>query len=138
MKFISGKKYLIVSALAGFVVIAVAATKPPAMKATDNKFTNLKVLPKDISEKEMNKIMVDEFEDALGVSCNFCHAKQKDSEKLDYASDENPQKENARNMMRMTLEINQKYFMVKHPLIGDSSLQITCNNCHQGQPYPGQ
>ena len=137
MKF-SGKKYLIVSALAGFVVIAVAATKPPATKRADNKFTNLKVLPKDISEKEMNKIMVDEFEDALGVSCNFCHAKQKDSEKLDYASDENPQKENARNMMRMTLEINQKYFMVKHPLIGDSSLQITCNNCHQGQPYPGQ
>ncbi|MEO8406450.1 MAG: c-type cytochrome, partial [Chitinophagaceae bacterium] len=116
----------------------VAATKPPAMKAADTKFTNLKVLPKDISEKEMNIIMVDEFEDALGVSCNFCHAKQKDSEKLDYASDENPQKENARNMMRMTLEINQKYFMVKHPLIGDSSLQISCNNCHQGQPYPGQ
>ena len=92
----------------------------------------------DISEKKMNSIMVDEFEDALGVSCNFCHVKQKDSEKLDYASDENPMKENARKMMRMSIDINEKYFNAKHPMIGDSLLTISCNTCHNGQAYPGQ
>jgi cytochrome c553 len=81
--------------------------------------------------------MIDEFEDGLGVSCGFCHKKQKDSEKLDYASDEKPEKEIARMMMKMSLAINRKYFGVRHPQIGDSTMVITCNTCHNGRPFPG-
>ena len=33
--------------------------------------------------------------------------------------------------------VNEKYFQVTHPLIGDSTLAITCITCHKGQPRPG-
>ena len=62
--------------------------------------------------------MVSDFEDALGVGCNFCHAHGKIEGELDYASDAKPEKEIARSMMRVTLGINKKYFNIKHPVIG--------------------
>ena len=117
----------------GIVVVAgIAAVPAPA-----NEYKNLKVLPKDISTKDLSRIMIDDFEDGLGVSCGFCHAEEKDSHKLDYASDEKPEKEIARLMMKMTLDVNEKYFQVTHPLIGDSTLSISCVTCHRGQPRPG-
>lgn len=119
-------------ALGIVVVLGIAAVPAPA-----NEYKNLKVLPKDISTKDLSRIMIDDFEDGLGVSCGFCHAEEKDSHKLDYASDEKPEKEIARLMMKMTLDVNEKYFQVTHPLIGDSTLSITCVTCHRGQPRPG-
>ena len=119
-------------ALGIVVIVGIAAVPAPA-----NEYKNLKVLPKDISTKDLSRIMIDDFEDGLGVSCGFCHAEEKDSHKLDYASDEKPEKEIARLMMKMTLDVNEKYFQVTHPLIGDSTLAITCITCHKGQPRPG-
>ena len=126
------KKYGVIVALGIVVIAGIAAVPAPA-----NEYKNLKVLPKDISTKDLSRIMIDDFEDGLGVSCGFCHAEEKDSHKLDYASDEKPEKEIARLMMKMTLDVNEKYFQVKHPLIGDSTLSITCITCHRGQPRPG-
>jgi hypothetical protein len=126
------KKFIIITGL--LVVVSICVT---AMQVPGNEYTNLKVLPRDISTKELNKIMIDDFEDDLGVSCNYCHAKAKgETEKLDYASDEKPEKEIARNMMRMTLKLNKQYFKTKHPLIGSKELTVTCNTCHNGQPHP--
>jgi hypothetical protein len=126
------KKYGVIGALGIVVIAGIAAVPAPA-----NEYKNLKVLPKDISTKDLSRIMIDDFEDGLGVSCGFCHAEEKDSHKLDYASDEKPEKEIARLMMKMTLDVNEKYFQVTHPLIGDSTLAITCITCHKGQPRPG-
>ncbi len=100
------------------------------------QYKNLRVLPKNISSKQLSKIMVDEFQDDLGVSCNFCHSENKNTHRPDYASDEKPEKEIARAMMRMTIGINKKYFKLRHPMIGDSTLAITCINCHHGIPHP--
>ena len=80
--------------------------------------------------------MIDDFEDGLGVACSFCHAEQKGSHKLDYASDAKPEKSIARNMMRMTLKLNARYFQVHRPGLGDPGLVITCATCHQGKPRP--
>jgi hypothetical protein len=126
------KKYSVIIVL-GIVVIAGIAAVP----APSNEYKNLRVLPKDISTKDLSRIMIDDFEDGLGVSCGFCHAEEKNSHKLDYASDEKPEKEIARLMMKMTLDVNEKYFQVPHPLIGDSLLSITCMTCHKGQARPG-
>jgi len=125
------RKYGVLIAMAIVVIAGIAAVPSPP-----NDYKNLKVLPKDISTKDLSRIMIDEFEDGLGVSCGFCHAEEKDSHKLDYASDEKPEKEIARLMMKMTLDVNEKYFQVTHPLIGDSVLSITCMTCHKGQPRP--
>jgi hypothetical protein len=127
-------KLLVIVALAVIVITGAAATIE--LKPNEDNFVNLKVLPKNISSKDLQKIMVDDFEDALGVSCNFCHASDKNTGKLDFASDEKPEKEIARSMMRMTIGINKKYFKIKHPMIGSPELTATCNTCHNGVAFP--
>src|SRR5580693_6947880 len=111
------RKLFVITGLSVTVLVGVAAIKPGG--PPDTKFKNLKVLPKNIPSKDLSRIMVDEFQDDLGVSCNFCHAENKDTHKPDYASDEKPEKQIARAMMRMTMSLNKKYFKLKHPVIGD-------------------
>lgn len=125
------KRYAAIVGLASMVTIGVAAL--PSYK---RNYKNLKVLPKNISTKDLNKIMIDDFEDGLGVDCAFCHAREKNSGRLDYTSDDKPEKEVARKMMKMTLGVNKTYFRLKRPLIGDSILAITCSTCHKGQARP--
>jgi hypothetical protein len=127
------KKYVVVVALALLVMSATSVTSA-IMPAAHYK--NLSVLPKNISSKDLQEIMVDDFEDGLGVTCGFCHADAQGGHGLDYASDKKPEKEIARAMMRMTMGINKKYFKVKHPFIGSSELQVTCTTCHNGTAFP--
>ncbi len=86
--------------------------------------------------KKIKIMMVDEFQDGLGVGCNYCHAREKGSLHPDYASDEKPEKEIARSMMLMTMGINKKYFGEEHPIMGDSLLTISCSSCHHGAAHP--
>lgn len=135
MKF--NNKFLIIAGLSAVVVIATAATtiktKP---EPKPGGYVNLKVLPKDISSKDLQTIMVDDFQDGLGVTCSFCHANNQDGHGLDFVSDAKPEKEIARAMMRMTIGINKKYFKLKHPLIGSNTLTVNCNTCHRGEAFP--
>jgi len=126
-------KFKIMSALIFAGIISAALIKP----GSTNDYTNLQVLPKDITPKDLQRIMVDEFQDGLGVGCNFCHAQEKGSLHLDYASDAKPEKEIARAMMRMTMDINKRYFADEQPAIGDSLMTISCSNCHHGTAHPG-
>src|SRR5215831_11318883 len=126
------KKVMVVVTLCSLVVTGVAATN---RKRTE-QYGNLKILPTNTSSKELSHIMIDEFADGLGVGCGFCHAKENNSNKLDYASDAKPEKEIARSMMRMTLTINKKFFDLRHPSLGDSLIAVTCSTCHHGQPHP--
>lgn len=107
-----------------------------AVEITKDGHQNLKVLPKDISDEKLDKIMLEDFGDALGVSCDYCHVENKDTKKLDYAVDTRPEKETARDMIRMTLELNKTYFKLEKPAIGDSTLVITCYTCHRESPVP--
>jgi hypothetical protein len=132
--FLRYKKQFLATGIFALLVTAGSATLGTGK--TDDHFVNLKVLPKNISSKNLSKIMVDDFSDGLGVSCGFCHAEAKDSHKLDYASDAKPQKEMARKMMKMALKINRQYFGLKHPLLGDSTLVINCVSCHHGNAFP--
>ena len=70
MKF--NKKFIVIGGAIAFVVIGIAASKPPR-----EKYKNLKVLPKNISEQTLDTVM-HEFEKALGVECVFCHVKPAD------------------------------------------------------------
>ncbi len=127
------KKLAVIVVLAATVTIGASAT---AFKKQDVQYTNLKVLPKNISSKELQGIMVDDFQDGLGVTCSFCHANAADGHGLDFASDAKPEKEISRQMMRMAIGINKQYFKLKHPVIGGQGLIVTCNTCHKGQPFP--
>jgi hypothetical protein len=128
------RKFIAISSLSIIIVGSVAAVQPE--KNAGPVFKNLKVLPKNISQKQLSAIMVDQFQDELGVSCNFCHSENKETHKPDYISDEKPEKQIARAMMAMTNGINKKFFNIKHAMIGDSMSIVTCGTCHQGKPIP--
>ena len=104
----------------------------------DEKPTNLKILPKDISAKELHRIMKG-FSISLGVKCTFCHvAEQVEGQehlKFDFASDNKPEKKIARDMMLMTGAINNNY--IDKIIGGDHTLeQISCVTCHMGRKTP--
>jgi hypothetical protein len=117
-----------------FIVAGIAATKPPE----DEKFKNLKVLPKNISKDDLDKVM-DGFKAALGVKCTFCHAPSKDTadHHPDFPSDAKPEKNIARKMMKMTQKINKKYFSYNKNEQGEVVPAIECMTCHRGSEHPG-
>lgn len=114
-----------------------ALAAAPTLSAPDSSAlpapTNLKVLPKDISPAQLRRMM-DGFRDDLGVTCGYCHARNLQTQKFDYASDEKPDKQTTRLMIRMLDDINDKYL---HGL-GDQrySTPVTCGSCHQGESTP--
>ncbi len=117
-------------------ILALSSFAPESMPQPQEwKATNLKVLPKNITQEEMKQVM-DGFKVALGVKCGFCHAQNaEDPTKLDFASDANPHKETARWMMRMTQRINKKHFNHRDEKKGEMT-QISCMTCHNGQERP--
>lgn len=99
--------------------------------------TNLKVLPKSLTGKQVQDIM-EQWKVSLGMGCNACHTE--DRENLDsdglpllkYADDSKPEKATARLMYEMTEEINQKYVA----RIDSSGVPVTCGTCHRGHLGP--
>ena len=129
------RKSLVILLVSVFIVFGIAATKPPE----DHKFKNLKVLPKDISPEQLDKLM-DNFKEALGVHCSFCHAPSKDTANHhpDFASDDKPEKNIARKMMKMTSKINKKYFSYNKNEQGMAVPTVECMTCHRGSQHPGE
>lgn len=84
------------------------------------KFKNIKVL-NEMPAEQMGKVM-NMMSASLGVNCNFCHAEN------DFAKDGNEHKDIARDMLKMTFELNKNYF--------ESRPEINCNTCHRGRPHP--
>ncbi|HEX6790424.1 MAG TPA: c-type cytochrome [Candidatus Krumholzibacteria bacterium] len=101
-----------------------------------DKFTNLKVLPKDTPKPELIKIMRG-FSGDLGVRCSFCHEAKDphDLSTFNFASDQVPEKATAREMMRMAKNINEQVDKImgkEHP----DHLKVTCFTCHHGNHQP--
>lgn len=125
------KTFTVTITLSLTILACVAASKTPALKTR-----NLKVLPADISEQRLDSIM-HSYNKALGVQCNFCHVKANGfSDELDFVSDKEPMKDNAREMMRMVIEVNKKYFYYDTTKRPEYLNTIHCNTCHRGEPFP--
>jgi hypothetical protein len=125
------KKLWTLFSLAAFVVLSVAAVNAPAEKKR-----NLKVLPKDISDARLDSFM-QSYNKALGVKCNFCHVPLKEfKDSLDYASDAEPMKENARKMMEMTIHLNKTWFYFDRNTEPVYLNTVSCKTCHQGKEFP--
>lgn len=126
------KKLMVFLFLASTVLLGIAGSNPPQ----DQPKRNLKVLPKNITHDELEAVM-NNFKAALGVKCNHCHSPRKDDDKkLDFASDEKPEKEMARKMMRMTSRINKKFFHYKKEGEQEIVPIVSCKTCHNGMPRP--
>ncbi|MEO6488439.1 MAG: c-type cytochrome [Ferruginibacter sp.] len=112
-----------------------------AATLTPGKFKNLKVLPQDISERQLDSIM-QSYDKALNVSCDFCHVQKKDmfsiapvTRELDFSIDDS-MKENARKMIRLTIDINKTYFYFDSTVKPEYLNVVRCNTCHRGNPFP--
>ena len=124
-------KLVAILGLSAFVLFGVAAVHAPYQKER-----NLKILPKDISDQKLDSIM-QTYNVALGVKCEFCHVPMpgfKDS--LDYASDKEHMKEEARKMMRMVIQINRDNFWYNKAIQPEYLNTVTCKTCHRGEPFP--
>jgi tetratricopeptide (TPR) repeat protein len=118
---------------------ALLLTGTPAAAQFPDKFTNLKVLPKEISKHELESTMRG-FAFALGVRCDHCHVDKKAPEKgLDFPADDKDAKKTARVMLQMVAAINHDYIskVFKTPP-SSTAIQVQCVTCHHGlaQPQP--
>ncbi|MBL0182979.1 MAG: c-type cytochrome [Chitinophagaceae bacterium] len=127
----TSKKLKVLAGLSAFVFVGIAAVKQP----NTDQFKNLQVLPKNITADSLDKIM-DRFTANLGVDCKYCHVRDKKADTLIFDKDDKAEKEIARNMMRMTTDINEKYFHFNEEVKASEVQAVTCFTCHRGQPMP--
>ena len=128
----------IVGKLSGVVLLAISVV--PATNAQEawswpEKPKNLQVLPKDWPGSRLQPVMIG-FTRALGVRCSYCHVGEegKPLSTFDFASDDNPNKNRAREMYRMLEDINNHLKNIQPS--GDQRVNMWCNTCHRGRPRP--
>jgi len=99
------------------------------------KPANLQVFSKDWPGSRLRAPMQG-FTRALGVRCSYCHM-GKEGQPLstyDFASDENPNKNRAREMLRMLGSVNDHLKKIEPS--GDKRVNMWCHTCHRGRPRP--
>lgn len=96
---------------------------------------NLQVLNKDWPGSRLSPVMRG-FTRALGVRCSYCHTGEegKPLSTYDFVSDENPNKNRAREMLRMLGDVNDHLKKIQPS--GDLRVNMWCNTCHRGRPRP--
>ncbi|MFC5862454.1 c-type cytochrome [Acidicapsa dinghuensis] len=110
---------------------------PGGMPRQMPKPTNLKVLPKDLTGKEVHDIM-DKWAGQLGVHCNTCHAADPNRvgpngrPMLNFPDDSKQEKKTARVMYKMVQDINSNYVMN----LPNAKDPVTCGTCHRGHQKP--
>ena len=119
-----------------FFLIALAVVTAPVAAQIPDTFTNLQVLPKDITKPELIAEMR-QIAGALGARCHTCHVGEPGTrlKGYDFASDDKPMKQTAREMMKIVREINAELL----PRIGKDRaelLQVSCMTCHHGLARP--
>ena len=100
------------------------AVAPPAEKTVEQVQKNIKVLtgmPQPQLIPAMNFMSA-----SLGVRCTYCHI-NKDG-KWDFVSDEKPEKNTAREMIKMVLAVNKDTFR--------GNTEVSCYTCHRGRTNP--
>ena len=108
----------------------------PAMAQIPDKFVNLKVLPEDISRRELVGVMRG-FATGLGVRCQHCHVGEEGQplSEFDFVSDTKPGKRMARLMLKMVNNINNDHLSAI-PGRSEDGLKVECSTCHRGVSRP--
>ncbi len=95
-----------------------------AEQTTEQKFKNIQVL-KGLPAAQLRPMM-NYMSASLGVTCAACHVKTGDEWEFD--KDDKKNKQTARKMIQMTLDLNKNQF--------EGKVEITCYTCHQGLGHP--
>jgi hypothetical protein len=92
--------------------------------AQEGREKNIKLLG-DLPASQLIPVM-NYFAVSLGRRCNFCHVNN--NGQWDYASDAKPEKNTAREMIKMVLDTNKTFFK--------GNLEVQCYTCHRGRNNP--
>ena len=109
----------------------------PTLRAQiPDEFTNLKVLPADISRDDLLTVMRD-FSFALGVRCQYCHVggDGRSFDGVEFHKDDDPDKRKARFMLSMVADLNEQ-ILPSIPDRDDPPVRMECKSCHRGLPRP--
>lgn len=113
---------VLVGSVVSSAVAAQQAPPSPPSQTAEKRFKNIQVLT-GIPVGELYSTM-HFMRASLGVRCAFCHVVEGEQ----YERDDKRQKQTARRMIQMVLEINKNNF--------DDRTQVTCNTCHRGSSRP--
>jgi hypothetical protein len=129
------KKIAIITGLLSGIIVLASMTfvqqTPPQQPRVEPKLVNIKVLPKQMTYREVDHMM-DQWAASLGVKCSFCHVRNEATRKSDYPNDSKPEKLMARKMYLMTTRINKKYFKAVKDSLGMNFSSVNCYTCHRG------
>ena len=97
---------------------------PPQEKTVEQTRKNIKVL-NGMPDSQLIPVM-NFISASLGRRCNFCHITDKGRD--GFALDDKPEKNTAREMMKMVLELHKQNF--------PGASEISCFTCHRGTNHP--
>src|SRR3954452_21033482 len=121
---------IMLACVSAVVVLTKVGAQSPAVspaqqdKPTEQVQKNIKVLT-GMPQSQLIPVM-NYFSASLGRRCNFCHVNN--GGQWDYASDAKPEKNQAREMIKLVLDINKNYFK--------GNLEVSCYTCHRGVNHP--
>jgi len=97
---------------------------------------NLKVLPEDITPKQLSATMRG-FAINTGSRCSTCHVgeEENDLSTYDFSLDDKEKKQKARAMIRMVQDINN-YLAENLDKSPEELVNVDCETCHRGQARP--
>src|SRR3989441_9051536 len=96
----------------------------PQEKTVEQVQKNIKVLT-GMPQSQLIPVM-NFFAASMGRRCNFCHVNR--NGQWDYAADEKPEKNQAREMIKMVMDVNKTTFK--------GSVSVSCYTCHRGRTQP--
>ncbi len=97
---------------------------------------NLQRLPADFTPERLRAVMTG-FSRALGVRCSHCHVAPAPDAPLtehDFVSDDNPNKNIAREMLDLLGAVNDKLDEIQ--FTEPNRVNMWCHTCHRGLPRP--
>src|SRR5215831_12218002 len=93
----------------------------PPEKTTEQVQKNIKVLT-GLPQSQLIPVM-NFMATSLGRRCNYCHVNN--NGQWDYASDEKQEKNTAREMIKLVLDVNKNSFK--------GNTEVSCFTCHRGR-----
>src|SRR5256714_12379251 len=93
--------------------------------AQEGREKNIKILG-DLPASQLIPVM-NYFASSLGRRCNFCHVNN--NGQWDYAADTKPEKNTAREMIKLVLDTNNRFAQLKLD-------PVSCYTCHRGRNQP--
>jgi len=120
--------FVVCVGLVAFAPVGQTSNQQPvaaaAEKTVEQVQKNIKVL-NGLPQSQLIPVM-NFMSSSLGVRCTYCHI-NKDG-KWDFVTDEKPEKNSAREMIKMVLAVNKDTFR--------GNTEVSCYTCHRGRTNP--